>query len=103
MSNNRIDLKPDNVLVKIEDPSILERDALDEYNNPLPQKVMDDRTIYLSRNKYGPFAVPAGLIQISDFGFSVSGTIAQSGCMLYPSRTLPGPRGRPRRRFHLQR
>lgn len=81
MSNNRIDLKPDNVLVKIEDPGILERDALDEYDNPLPQKVMDDRTIYLSRNNYGPFAVPAGLIQISDFGFSVSGTIAQSGCI----------------------
>ncbi|KAF5018891.1 hypothetical protein F66182_9110 [Fusarium sp. NRRL 66182] len=64
-------LKPDNVMVKIEDASILERDAQDEFDNPLPQKHMDARTIYLSRNNYGPFSIPAGIIQIVDFDLSV--------------------------------
>lgn len=32
----RIDLKPDNIMVKIEDPSIFKRDAEDEFNSPLP-------------------------------------------------------------------
>jgi len=80
-SNQQADLKPDNIMVKIEDPTILERDARDEYCNPLPQKVIDGRTIYLSRNNYGPFSVPAGIVQITDFGFSVSGTRPHSGCI----------------------
>ena len=52
-TNLYADLKPDNIMVRLEDPSILERDARDEYDHPLPQKVVDDRTIYLSRNNYG--------------------------------------------------
>ncbi|KAM3522633.1 hypothetical protein NHJ13051_005576 [Beauveria bassiana] len=75
------DLKPDNILVKLEDLAILDRDALDEYQNPLPQKVTDDRTIYLSRNNYGPFSIPAGIVQIADFGYSVSGKTHHSGCI----------------------
>ena len=78
----RPDLKPDNVLVKIEGPSILERDALDEYENPLPRKTTDDgRVIYLSRNNYGRFLAPVGIVQISDFGFAVSGASPQTGCI----------------------
>ncbi|CVL11855.1 related to dis1-suppressing protein kinase dsk1 [Fusarium proliferatum] len=66
------DLKPDNIMVKIEDPSIFERDAQDEFDNPLPQKHIDERTIiYLSRNNYGPLSVPTGTIQIVDFDLSV--------------------------------
>ncbi|KID93511.1 Protein kinase-like domain protein, partial [Metarhizium majus ARSEF 297] len=75
------DLKPDNILVKIEDPAILARDACDEYLNPLPQKVTDKGIIYLSRNHYGQFSKPTGIIQIIDFGSSVSGKIAHSGCI----------------------
>ena len=48
-----VDLKPDNIMVRLEDRSILERSARDEMENPLPQKKCDDRTIYLSRNNYG--------------------------------------------------
>ncbi|KAG5795423.1 hypothetical protein H9Q69_005516 [Fusarium xylarioides] len=66
------DLKPDNIMVKIEDPSIFERDAQDEFDNPLPQKHIDEHTIiYLSRNNYGPLSVPTGIIQIVDFDLSV--------------------------------
>ncbi|EHK16493.1 uncharacterized protein TRIVIDRAFT_195425 [Trichoderma virens Gv29-8] len=65
------DLKPDNIMVKIEDASIFERDAKDEFNNPLPQKNLDTRTIYLSRNNYGPLSIPTGIIQVVDFDLSV--------------------------------
>lgn len=58
-------------MVKIEDSSILERDAQDEFDNPLPQKHLDARTIYLSRNNYGPLLVPTGIIQVVDFDLSV--------------------------------
>ncbi|KAI8725617.1 Protein kinase domain-containing protein [Fusarium sp. LHS14.1] len=71
------DLKPDNIMVKIEDPTIFERDARDEFDNPLPQKHIDGRTIYLSRNNYGPLAKPTGIIQIVDFDLSVRTTPGQ--------------------------
>lgn len=85
-----VDLKPDNILVKIEDTTILERAALEEYQFPLPQKeTMDGRVIYSSRNDYGPFLGPVGLIQISDFGFSVSGTGRHTGCIQTPLYRAP--------------
>lgn len=68
----RIDLKPDNIMVKIEDPSIFQRDAEDEFNNLLPQKHKDGRIIYLARNNYGPLARPTGVIQLVDFDLSVA-------------------------------
>lgn len=58
-------------MVKVEDPLIFERDAQNEFDNPLPQKRLDERTIYLSRNNYGPLAVATGIIQIVDFDLSV--------------------------------
>jgi serine/threonine protein kinase len=58
-------------MVKIEDASILERDVQDEFESPLPQKHLDGRTIYLSRNNYGPLSIPTGIIQIADFDLSV--------------------------------
>ncbi|KAL2024218.1 hypothetical protein VTK56DRAFT_9374 [Thermocarpiscus australiensis] len=84
------DLKPDNIMVKIEDPTILERDARDEYQHSLPQKVLADRTIYLSRNNYGPFSVLSGIVQIVDFGFSVSGTTPRNGCIQAEIYRAPG-------------
>ncbi|EON64188.1 hypothetical protein W97_03418 [Coniosporium apollinis CBS 100218] len=75
------DLKPDNILVRLEDKSILERSALDEFENPLPQKRRDDRTIYLSRNDYGqPKSIP-GIVSITDFGFSTEGNGLHYGCI----------------------
>ncbi len=76
-----LDLKPDNIMVRLENKSILERDARDEFENPLPQKKCSDRTIYLSRNNYGqPTWVP-GIISITDFGLSARGDVLNNGCI----------------------
>ncbi|KAA8643356.1 putative protein kinase [Aspergillus tanneri] len=76
------DLKPDNIMVKIEDLSILDHAAKDEYKNPLPQKACSDgRTIYLSRNNYGLPRKTTGVIQITDFDLSVPGDRIHSGCI----------------------
>lgn len=68
-------------MVRVEDADILSRDVLDEYHNPLPQKILDDRTIYLSRNNYGPFprSKPAGIVELVDFDLARSGEKLQSG------------------------
>lgn len=68
-------------MVRLEDQSILVKDALDEYNNPLPQKKYDDRTIYLSRNNYGRPASVTGIVSITDFGLSVRGDGPYNGCI----------------------
>ncbi|KAK6829201.1 hypothetical protein RU639_003195 [Aspergillus parasiticus] len=74
------DLKPDNIMVKIEDQSILEESAKDEYEDPLPQKICPDgRTIYLSRNNYGPTLKTTGIIAITYFNLSVPGDRPNSG------------------------
>lgn len=68
-------------MVRLEDQSILEKDALDEFNNPLPQKKCDDRTIYLSRNNYGRPTSVTGIVSITDFGLSVRGDGPYNGCI----------------------
>lgn len=63
-------------MTRLEDSSILERSAMDEFQNPLPQKPCEDRTIYLSRNQYGPptrMVKILGCVKITDFGFAVCG------------------------------
>lgn len=68
------DLKPDNIMIRIEDPKMFEEDAIEEYNNPLPEKQLDDRIIYLSRNNFGPLSRPTGIIQLVDFDLAVRST-----------------------------
>ncbi|PLB33109.1 protein kinase-like protein [Aspergillus candidus] len=76
------DLKPDNIMVKLEDSSILEESAKDEYEHPLPQKTNPHgRTIYLSRNNYGLPRKTTGIYQITDFDLSVSGNQPNDGCI----------------------
>src|SRR5277367_3684370 len=76
------DLKPDNIMVKIEDPSILDTDARSEFQNPLPQKHCEDgRTIYLSRNNYGQPRATTGVVRITDFDLSVHGDGPHYGCI----------------------
>jgi serine/threonine protein kinase len=59
-------------MVKAENVSIFQRDAQDKFDNPLPQKRIDDiRTIYLCRNNYGRPVAADGVIQIVDFDLSV--------------------------------
>ncbi|EAU29341.1 predicted protein [Aspergillus terreus NIH2624] len=77
------DLKPDNIMVRLEDPELLSRYARDEFENPLPQKHCDDgRIIYLSRNTYGPLKDILGLVEITDFDLAVHGDSPQDGCIL---------------------
>ena len=79
-------------MARLEDRSILERSALDEFQNPLPQKVNDDRTIYLSRNQYGPpmkIAKILGIVTITDFGFSVYGDGPHYGVIQVESFRAP--------------
>lgn len=81
-----LDLKLDNFMVRSEDPFIFGRDARDEYDHPLPQKRYlghndDWRTIYLSRNDYGPLRSAAGVIEITDFDLSVPGGLPRFGCI----------------------
>lgn len=69
-------------MVKLEDPSILERDAEDEFKHPLPQKHCEDgRVIYLARNDYGQFQRPTEVIRITDFDLAVLGGIPHKGCI----------------------
>ncbi|TWU70510.1 hypothetical protein ED733_000831 [Metarhizium rileyi] len=83
------DLKSDNIMIKVEDPIILERDARDEYNNPLPQKVTDERTIYLARNNYGELVKPTAAVQITDFDLAVSGMTKHTGPIQVESYRAP--------------
>ncbi|KAE8344981.1 kinase-like domain-containing protein [Aspergillus arachidicola] len=63
-------------------PMIPEESAKDEYKDPLPQKTCSDgRTIYLSRNNYGPTLKTTGIIAITDFDLSVPGDRPNSGCI----------------------
>lgn len=78
---NTSDLKPDNIMVRLEDKSLLERSARDEMENPFPQKKCDERTIYLSRNDYGPPTAGIGVVHITDFGDSVQGDRSNTGCI----------------------
>ncbi|KAM5430372.1 hypothetical protein McanMca71_005668 [Microsporum canis] len=78
------DLKPDNIMVKLEDRGLLSLSAKEEYINPLPQKQCEDgRIIYRSRRNYGPLKKITGLIEIMDFDLSVrgDGPVAHDGCI----------------------
>ncbi|OJJ67248.1 hypothetical protein ASPBRDRAFT_662011 [Aspergillus brasiliensis CBS 101740] len=68
------DLKSDNVLMALRDYSILDKVSRDEMNEPLPQKQLEDRTIYLSRNHFGVAANGLGRPVITDFGLAVDGS-----------------------------
>ncbi|KZF20743.1 kinase-like protein [Xylona heveae TC161] len=74
------DLKPDNIMVKIENKSIVEQNVLDEFHNPFPQKHLNDgRIIYMSRNDLGPPVGTTGLVTIADFDLAVRGDEPNSG------------------------
>ncbi|KAK9860788.1 hypothetical protein MYU51_006055 [Penicillium brevicompactum] len=76
------DLKPDNIMVRLEDLELLSQDARDEFENPLPQKhCNDERIIYLSRKGYGLLKDIIGLIEVVDFDLAVQGDVFQDGCI----------------------
>ncbi|KAL6918397.1 hypothetical protein FSST1_009892 [Fusarium sambucinum] len=90
------DLKPDNIMVKIEDASILERDVQDEFENPLPQKHLDGRIIQIAdfdlSVRTSPGQIHMGAIQgemyrapevILNAGYTYSADIWSLGVMLW--------------------
>ncbi|KAL2360083.1 hypothetical protein RJZ56_007057 [Blastomyces dermatitidis] len=70
------DLKSDNILVGLRDESILEIVAREEFEHPLPQKILEDRIIYLSRNGLGLQTKGIGRPVITDFGLAVRGDVS---------------------------
>lgn len=54
-------------------PSILDKIAQDEMHDPSPRKQLDDRAIYLSRNRWGLSPDDLGRVVITDFGLAVRG------------------------------
>ncbi|KAL1305508.1 hypothetical protein AAFC00_002379 [Neodothiora populina] len=64
------DLKPDNILLDIEDPSILTDLVAEEEKNPTPVKERDGSLIYAHRN-FGHLKKPPGKPKIGDFGLAV--------------------------------
>ncbi|PIG81996.1 protein kinase domain protein [Aspergillus arachidicola] len=67
------DLKSDNILLALRNPSVLDSVAQDEMNNPSPRKQLDDRDIYLSRNYWKLSPDELGRSIITDFGLAVRG------------------------------
>ncbi|KIW82289.1 hypothetical protein Z517_05316 [Fonsecaea pedrosoi CBS 271.37] len=64
------DLKPDNILLGIEDEEIINELIKEEQRHPSPAKVYDDRRIYAHRN-FGDLRGPPGRPKIADFGLAV--------------------------------
>ncbi|KAK0111542.1 hypothetical protein ONS95_001895 [Cadophora gregata] len=67
------DLKPDNILLGFEDPSVLKDFVHKQAENPMPRKIKDGRSTYLSHNDFGPPKSFRILPKIGDFGLAQSG------------------------------
>lgn len=57
--------------MSLRDQSVLGTVAQDEMNEPLPQRHIEDRTIYLSRNQFRSEAGKLGKPVITDFELAV--------------------------------
>ncbi|KAJ5545174.1 kinase domain protein [Penicillium sp. DV-2018c] len=79
------DLKSDNILMALGDYSILDAVVRNEIENPLPRKIINDRTIYLSRNDFGFHVKGLGRPVITDFGLSVFGDEAPHNHPIQPN------------------
>ncbi|EEH05256.1 protein kinase [Histoplasma capsulatum G186AR] len=73
------DLKSDNILIALRDESLLDIIARDEFEHPLPQKVLEDRIIYLSRNGFGLQTKGIGRPVITDFGLALWDLLEKDG------------------------
>lgn len=70
-----VDLKPDNILLGIEDRAVIDEIVSDEVEEPTPRKIKGSRAIYLSRN-FGDLRKPSGRPKIADFGLAVWGNVS---------------------------
>ena len=65
-----IDLKPDNIMMRFEDPSVVEDFVQKQVENPMPRKIKDGRSIYQSHNDFGCLKSLRVLPIIADFGLA---------------------------------
>ena len=77
---SHLDLKPDNILLGIEDDGIIKELIDEERKHPSPAEVYADRSIYPHRN-FGCLRGPPGRPKIADFGLAVS---SSSGTFNHP-------------------
>ncbi|KAF8594562.1 kinase-like protein [Ceratobasidium sp. AG-I] len=66
-------IKPWNILVGVEDISILDAAALSEETDPSPRKIYEDRTGYRSRADLGLPKTPPGAPKLADFDAAIRG------------------------------
>ncbi|EPQ55006.1 kinase-like protein [Gloeophyllum trabeum ATCC 11539] len=71
------DIKAENILLALECTSVLDDLAADEQHDPSPRKILADRSVYLSRNDFGPLRTLPKFIRISDFDVAVRGDSKQ--------------------------
>ncbi|KAL8735011.1 MAG: hypothetical protein Q9166_001136 [cf. Caloplaca sp. 2 TL-2023] len=72
-----IDLKNDNIMFSIGNPAVLREYIHNQDDDPHLRKDANDRTIYVSRNEFGPLRSPLGRPKISDFGSAAWGDSAK--------------------------
>jgi serine/threonine-protein kinase SRPK3 len=53
-------IRLDNILVTFEDKSVIDEFIQGQVQEPMPRKVLDDRTVYLSHNDFGPLRIING-------------------------------------------
>ena len=70
------DLKPDNILLGIEDQAAIEELVTDEAEKPSPRKMDGNRPIYPTRN-FGDLRGPPGRPKLADFGLAVWGNASK--------------------------
>jgi serine/threonine protein kinase len=70
-----VDIQPNNILLGIKDESILSGFEESEMEAPVPRKVLQDRTIYLSR----PLPISYGTPVLCDLGEARVGIEGQHG------------------------
>lgn len=64
------DLKVENILIEIEDPSVLQDFARAQSSNPMARKTKDGHYVYLSHNDFGELRSYYVLPKITDFGLA---------------------------------
>lgn len=70
------DIKPENILIRLENPSVLDDVAKGEAEKPSLRKVLDDRIVYLSRNNFGHPKSSPGKPVITDFDTATRGNVS---------------------------
>lgn len=75
MTDGILDLQPNNILLGIKDDVILSQFEQAELEAPVPRKILEDRTIYLSR----PLRMSYGTPVLCDLGEARLGIDQQQG------------------------